>query len=50
MSGLLYDIGPWDAATYLGTIAVLGTAALIATLVPAIRAARIAPLIVLQQD
>ena len=50
MSGLLYGIGPWDAATYLGTIAVLGTAALIATLVPAIRAARIAPLIVLQQD
>jgi hypothetical protein len=36
--------------TYLGTIAVLGTAALLAILLPAIRAASIAPVIVLQQE
>ena len=50
MTGLLFEISPWDASTYLGTIAVLGGAALLATLVPAIRAATIAPLVVLQQE
>ena len=28
LTGLLYEISPWDAGTYLGTIAVLGGAAL----------------------
>ena len=50
LTGLLYEIGPWDAGTYLGTIAVLGGAALLATLVPAIRAATIAPLVALQHE
>jgi predicted permease len=50
ITGLLFEISPWDAGTYLGTIAVLGGAALLATLVPAIRAATIAPLVVLQQE
>ena len=50
MTGLLFEISPWDAGTYLGTIAVLGGAALLATLVPAIRAATVAPLVVLQQE
>jgi putative ABC transport system permease protein len=50
LAGLLYEISPWDVGTYLGTIAVLGGAALIATLLPAIRAATIAPLIVLRQE
>jgi hypothetical protein len=50
LTGLLYEISPWDVATYLGTIAVLGTAALLAILLPAIRAASIAPVIVLQQE
>jgi putative ABC transport system permease protein len=50
LTGLLYEIGPWDPGTYLGTIAVLGGAALLATLLPAIRAAAIAPVIVLQQE
>jgi ABC-type antimicrobial peptide transport system permease subunit len=50
LAGLLYEIGPWDAGTYLGTIAVLGSVALLATLLPAIRAATIAPGIVLQQE
>ena len=50
LTGLLYEISPWDVGTYLGTIIVLGSAALLATLLPAIRAATIAPVIVLQQE
>jgi putative ABC transport system permease protein len=50
LTGLLYEISPWDVGTYLGTIAVLGSAALLATLIPAIRAATIAPVIALQQE
>ena len=43
LEGLLYEISPWDVGTYLGAIAVLGIAALLATLLPAIRAATIDP-------
>ena len=50
LTDLLYEIGPWDVGTYLGTIIVLGSAALLATLLPAIRAATIAPVILLQQE
>src|SRR6185295_2991017 len=49
LTGLLYEISPWDAATYMGTIAVLGTAALLAMLLPAIRAATVSPVIALRQ-
>jgi putative ABC transport system permease protein len=50
LEGLLYEISPWDVATYLGALTVLGVAALLATVIPAIRAARIAPLIALQEE
>ncbi len=50
LTGLLYQIGPWDARVYLGTIAILGSVAVLATLVPAIRAAMVAPVIVLQHE
>jgi len=50
LTGLLFEIGPWDIGTYLGTIIVLGGAALLATLIPAIRAATIAPTVVLRQE
>jgi putative ABC transport system permease protein len=50
LEGLLYEISPWDAATYVGAAAVLGAAALFAILLPAMRAATIAPVIVLQQE
>jgi ABC-type antimicrobial peptide transport system permease subunit len=50
LTGLLYEISPWDVGAYLGTIAVLGGAALLATLLPGIRAATIPPVIVLQQE
>ena len=50
LEGLLYQISPWDVATYVGAVALLGVAALLATLLPAIRAATIAPRIALQQE
>jgi len=50
LEGLLYEISPWDVGTYLGAIVVLGGAALVATLIPAIRAATIDPFIALQQE
>lgn len=50
LTGLLYEISPWDIGAYAGTIIVLGSAALLATLLPAMRAAMIAPVIVLQQE
>jgi predicted permease len=50
LAGLLYGVSPWDAGTYLGTIGLLGGVALLATLLPAIRAAAVAPDLVLRQD
>jgi putative ABC transport system permease protein len=50
LDGLLYEISPWDVGTYLGALTVLGVAALLATVVPAIRAATIAPLIALREE
>jgi predicted permease len=50
LTGLLYEISPWDAVTYLGTIIVLGGVAVLATLLPAIRAATIMPVVVLRQE
>jgi len=50
LTTLLFEISPWDAGTYLAAIAVLGGAALLATLIPAIRATTIAPVIALRQD
>ena len=50
LEGFLYEISPWDVTAYLGALTVLGVAALLATLIPAIRATTIAPLIALQQE
>jgi putative ABC transport system permease protein len=50
LTGLLYAIGPWDAGAYLGAISVLGGAAVLATLIPAVRAASITPLAALEQE
>jgi putative ABC transport system permease protein len=50
LTSLLHGIGPWDVVTHLGAVVVLAVAALLATLLPAIRAASIAPVVALQQD
>jgi putative ABC transport system permease protein len=49
LSSLLFEIPPWDINTYLGTVIMLGIVALVATLVPAMRACAIAPVTVLQE-
>jgi ABC-type antimicrobial peptide transport system permease subunit len=48
--GLLFEISPWDLSAYVGAAVVLGLAALLAILIPALRAVMIAPLVVLQQE
>ena len=50
LEGLLFEISPWDAATYLVTAIILGGTAMVATLLPAIRAATVDPLIALRHD
>lgn len=50
LEGLLYEITPWDVGTYLGALTVLSGAALLATVIPALRAATIAPLIALEHE
>lgn len=50
LEGLLFEVGPWDLTTYVGAVAVLGGAALLATILPAIRAVAIPPVTVLQQE
>jgi putative ABC transport system permease protein len=50
LEGLLYEISPWDVGSYVGALVVIAVAALLAALIPAIRAATIAPLIALQQE
>lgn len=50
LKGLLYEIGPWDFGAYVSALVVLGVAALLAILIPAVRAATIAPVIALQQE
>jgi putative ABC transport system permease protein len=50
LEGLLFDISPWDVGTYAMAVAVLSVAAMLAILLPALRAATVAPVIVLQQE
>lgn len=50
LTSLLHGIGPRDVVTYLGAVIVLAVAGLLATLLPAIRAASISPVAALQQD
>jgi putative ABC transport system permease protein len=47
---LLFGISPWDFNAYLGAIAALGISAVLAILLPAIRAAAVDPLIALRHD
>jgi predicted permease len=50
ISGLLFEVHPYDAATYAGVMLALGLLSLVATYLPARRAARIDPLAILRQD
>jgi predicted permease len=47
---LLFEISPYDPLTYVGVIILLSTVSLIATLVPALRAAKVDPMIALRAE
>ncbi len=48
MSGLLYDVSPLDPAVFAGVSIVLATAGLVASLIPALRATRLDPIVALR--
>ncbi len=50
MKLLLFQVKPWDAAVFASTAAVLSAAGLLATVIPALRAARVDPLVALRRD
>jgi putative ABC transport system permease protein len=50
VSGMLFQVTPGDVATYAGAVAGLGLLSLLATYMPARRATRIDPLVVLRQE
>ena len=50
LGGMLFGVAPTDVATYAGAAALLAAAALVATIVPALRATRIDPVAALRLD
>jgi putative ABC transport system permease protein len=50
MSLLLFNVNPWDPSVFAATVGVLATAGLLATIVPAVRAASVDPLVALRRD
>jgi predicted lysophospholipase L1 biosynthesis ABC-type transport system permease subunit len=50
VSGMLFQVQPHDVVTYVGVVAALGLLSLLATYMPARRATRIDPLLVLRQE
>jgi ABC-type antimicrobial peptide transport system permease subunit len=49
MSAVLYGVQPTDTGTFVSAAALLGGVALLASLVPAVRAARVDPMVVLRE-
>jgi putative ABC transport system permease protein len=50
MSGALYGVRATDPSTFAGVLALLGTTAVIASIVPAVRASRVDPMVVLRDE
>jgi putative ABC transport system permease protein len=50
LRGMLFEVTPNDGATYVGVVAALGVLSLLATYIPARRATRVDPVIVLRQE
>ena len=50
VSGMLFEVRPYDVVTYTGVVLGLGLLSLLATYLPARRATRVDPLLVLRQE
>lgn len=50
VNGMLFQVPPYDLVTYAGVVTALGLLSLLATYLPARRASRIDPIIVLRQE
>ena len=50
LTGVLFGLGPWDPVTYAVALLVLLTAGAAASVGPALRAARLDPVVALRQD
>jgi len=50
MTGLLYDVSPTDAPTFIATTVLLAAVAVAAAYIPAVRAARLDPILALRSD
>ncbi|WP_415908875.1 ABC transporter permease [Oleiharenicola sp. Vm1] len=50
MAGFLYAVSPRDPGTFIGTVLALGLAGTFATLVPALRALRVNPVVALRNE
>ena len=50
LAGMLFGVSAWDPATLSGVIAIMMTVAALASLLPAVRAARVEPMEVLRDE
>jgi ABC-type antimicrobial peptide transport system permease subunit len=50
LTSLLFGVSPLDPVTFIAAPLVLGLGAIVAAVVPAVRAARIAPAVALRQE
>ena len=50
LSGMLYGVSPTDVTTLLGVVVLVLTVAAVASLFPAVRAARVEPMQVLREE
>jgi ABC-type antimicrobial peptide transport system permease subunit len=50
LAGMLFGVSPWDAITMAGVVGLVITVSIVASLLPAVRAARLHPMDVLREE